>query len=203
MMKIPGVCLVAVLLAMAGQELAAQQLRREAMIMPGDVIDLTVWREPDLTQKLTVPPSGVVIFPKIGARSVADRSAEEVTAELVAEYGIYLLNPSIKIEILRKVQVLGEVRAPGVYTLGPTVTVSDAVAVAGGVLHSGRRSTVELRRDGEVFVVRLDTQEGLANEPVRSGDQLRVPERSYLSQNAPMFVAGLSGLLGIIFTVTR
>jgi protein involved in polysaccharide export with SLBB domain len=173
----------------------------EARIQPGDVISLVVWREPDLTQNLTVPPGGVVVFPKIGHRSVVDRSVEEVTQELLAEYGRYLLNPSIKIEVLRKVQILGEVRSPGVYTLGPTVSISDAVAMAGGVLPSGRRDRVELRRAGETVEIRLAPRSSMADAPVLSGDQLLVPERSYFSQNAPMLIAALSGTLGLIVTL--
>jgi polysaccharide biosynthesis/export protein len=179
------------------QRLAPEQVR----IYPGDVISLTVWREPDLTQNLTVPPNGIVAFPKIGARPVLDRSAEQVTAELMAEYGKYLVNPSIQIEILRKVQILGEVRSPGVYTLGPTVTVSDAVAIAGGVLPTGRRNIVELRRDGDVVRIQLSPRTAMADEPVRSGDQLRVPERSYMSQNAPMLVAAMSGVLSLVVSL--
>jgi protein involved in polysaccharide export with SLBB domain len=140
------------------------------------VIRLTIWREPDLSRELTVPPGGVVVFPKIGARTVTGRPLSNVEAELLrSDFSTYLINPSIQVELLRKVQVLGAVYRPGVYTVDATVFVSDAIAIAGGVTPSGRQDRVELRRDGEVVQVLFMTRAALADAPIRSGDQLFVP----------------------------
>jgi polysaccharide biosynthesis/export protein len=165
---------------------------------PGDVIRVTIWREPDLSRELTVPPGGVVIFPKIGARTVTGRPITEVEAELLADYGQYLINPSIQIELLRKVQVLGAVYRPGVYTVDATVSVRDAVAIAGGVTPAGRQDRVELRRDGDVVQVVFVERATLADTPIRSGDQLFVPERPYLARNGGAVAAVLSGGIGLI-----
>ncbi|MEX1183129.1 MAG: polysaccharide biosynthesis/export family protein [Gemmatimonadota bacterium] len=170
-------------------------------IYAGDVIRLNIWREPDLSQSLTVPPDGVVIFPKIGAQQVAGRPLGEVRTTLLSAYREYLINPSIEIEVLRKVQVLGAVQKPGVYTVESTVSISDMLAIAGGVSPNGRQDRVELRRNDELIEVELLDQNGIADTPIRSGDQLYVEERPYLVRNTGMMAALLSGTIGLIIAL--
>lgn len=182
----------------AAAQAAPAERTYEAEAHPGDVIRLTIWREPDLSRELTVPPGGVVVFPKIGARTVTGRPLSNVEAELRSDFSAYLINPSIQVELLRKVQVLGAVYRPGVYTVDATVSVSDAIAIAGGVTPTGRSDRVELRRDGEVVQVLFMTRAALADAPIRSGDQLFVPERSYLARNGGAVAAVLSGGIGLL-----
>jgi polysaccharide biosynthesis/export protein len=182
--------------ASAEAQPVAAAAQAETTAHTGDVIRVSIWREPDLSREHVVPPSGIVVFPKIGARTVTGRPLSEVEAELLADYREYLINPSIQIELLRKVQVLGAVSRPGVYTVDATVSLSDALAIAGGVTPSGRQDRVELRRDGEVVQVLYLTQAALG--PVRSGDQLFVTERPYLARNGGAVAAVLSGGIGLL-----
>jgi protein involved in polysaccharide export with SLBB domain len=103
------------------------------------------------------------------------------------------------VEVFRKVQVLGAVRKPDIYSLPPTMTISDAVASAGGVLPEGRTDRVELRRGGQVVHVLLQSgRTALADAPVQSGDQIFVPERSFASRNTAVITTAISGVLAII-----
>jgi polysaccharide export outer membrane protein len=169
-------------------------------IQPGDLIRLVIWREPDWSGSWTVPVDGVVVFPRLGPRNVTGQRVEELRQTLLSEYAKYLVNPSIQFDVQRKVQVLGAVREPGVYTLDPTMTIMDALAMAGGVLPDGRQDRVELRRGGTVVHVLLDDAP-LADSHIRSGDQLFVSERSFISRNASATVAMITGALGLLIAV--
>lgn len=153
------------------------------MLRPGDIVRLRIWREPDLSGELAVDEEGTVVFPKLGPKHVAGLSPEALKTSLVAEYQRYLRNPSIEVTVLRRVTILGEVRKPGVYPVDATTTIADALALAGGVMPDGRENRLEVRRGGERIAVNVEAGVRIADSPIQSGDQLYVPERSWLSRN--------------------
>lgn len=167
------------------------------VIASGDVLRLTIYREEELSGLKQVPNDGVVVFGMIGPLKVTGMTSDSLRTVLVDMYGKYLVNYTIALDLLLKVTVGGAVNTPGVYTLDATNTVSDAIAIAGGVTPGGRMDRVELRRDGHLVEVLL-ADRTIADSPVRSGDQLFVPERSYLSRNGSTLAAVLSGVVGLI-----
>lgn len=177
----------------ANDRAAAQEL-----VQPGDVVRLWIWREEELSGEFPVPATGVVIFPKIGAQKVTDRPLVELRDTLLAEFKKYLRNPSIEITFLRRVNILGAVRKPGVYALEPTMTISMALAMAEGTTPEGRQDRVELSRNGELLVANVNQRTRIAELPIRSGDQLYVPERSWISRNSVLVAAAVSGIFGVI-----
>lgn len=176
--------------------------RGHAGLMPGDLLRVTVLREPDMSLEQTIPDDGVLDFFRLGRKDVRGLTAEDVRDVLTREYARYLVNPTIRVEVFRKVQVLGAVRKPDIYAVPPTTTISDAVAMAGGVLPDGKADRIELRRDGRVVdVLLLTDRTPLADSPVQSGDQLYVAERSFVSRNSGAVITAASGLLAIAITL--
>ncbi|CAN5675900.1 hypothetical protein BH23GEM9_BH23GEM9_19040 [soil metagenome] len=174
----------------------------EGGITPGDLLRVTVLREPNLSFEQTVPVDGIIDFHRLGRKDVRGRSGEDLRAQLLEEYSRYLVNPTIRLEVMRKVQVLGAVREPHIYLLHPTMTIMDAVAMAGGQTPEGRTDRVELRRNGELIEVLLLSEAGnLSDSPIRSGDQLYVPERSFASRNAAPMMTVASGMLAVIIAL--
>jgi protein involved in polysaccharide export with SLBB domain len=79
---------------------------------------------------------------------------------------------------LFRVIMAGEVQKPNVYTLPPSTTVSQAVALAGGGTERGRLNRVQVFRQGKVFIVDLTRPDASgAQMRTRSGDQITVPRR--------------------------
>ncbi len=163
-------------------------------VRPGDVIRLRIWREPDLSGEFPVDERGVAILPKLGPVRVTAELPDALKARLVRDYSTYLVNPSIEVQVLRRIQVSGAVRNPGLYPVDPTMTVADAIALAGGVTPQGRGDKVELRRQGESVSGRVTGGALLGDSLIQSGDQLFVPERSWISRN-PGIVIGALGLV--------
>ncbi len=197
------------LTSVALQNAAAQQTapppKSEALapLQPGDLVRLKIWREPDLSGDFRVDEAGVATFPKIGSLPVSKLSPDSLKSLLVSRYARFLQNPSVEVVLLRRVNVLGAVKNPGLYDVDPTMTVADAIAMAGGVTPDGHSKKVELLRPGQSEKLRLSLQSRLTEFPLRSGDQLRVPQRSWLARNGTVVAAGLTAAALITAAVVR
>jgi len=168
---------------------------------PGDVIRLRIWQEPEMSGDFTVDETGVVVLPRVGRVRVVEESPEALENRLVAEYQKYLTHSSIEVVHLRRIQVLGAVRNPGLYPVDATMTVSDALALAGGPTTEGRQDRIELVRDGKRIEGRLSANRKLANTEIQSGDQLFVPERGWITRNSGIVAAGVTAGVSLIIAV--
>jgi len=150
-----------------------------------------------MSGEFVVDEAGMVIFPRVGEYRVLDDSPETLKSRLLADYQQYLRNPSIEITILRRVRIVGAVMNPGLHLVDPTVTLADALALAGGPSSDADQDKIRIIRDGvEIAVdVRVDTR--IADSPLRSGDQMYVPLRSWVTRNAGLVAATMSALVSL------
>ena len=184
----------------AGQTVAPVDSDRGALdapLAPGDAIQLAFWREPQLGGDFPVDESGTVVLPLLGVRTVAQRSASELKRTLLEEYGQQIRNQEVRITLLRRVRILGAVKNPGLYRVDPTMTVVDALALAGGATEQGKLKGVRVYRDGKQVGSPLDLNARLLPQ-LRSGDQIVVPERSWFARNGGYVVAAGISAVGII-----
>jgi protein involved in polysaccharide export with SLBB domain len=172
-------------------------------IQPGDLIRVKVWREPDLSDSTRVDEHGNVTLPRLGQVPVAGISADSVRSLIVTTYARFLRDPAVEVTVLPRVTILGAVRTPGVRNLDPTMTIADALAVAGGAAPDGKTDRVEVRRRGERLPVKLSLDARLAETPIQSGDQLFVPQRSWLSRNAGIVIGAVSLVISLTYLVRR
>ena len=168
----------------------------QSMLRPGDIVQLRVFREPDLSGDFRIDETGTVVLPHLGSVNATGGSPDSVRALIVATYSRYLRDPAITVTFLRRISVLGEVKSPGVYNADPTQSVADVLALAGGVTPDGRRDRISLIRNGHEVIAKLTPDEPLVTSPVRSGDQLYVPLKSWIARNPAAFAGILSGILG-------
>ena len=173
------------------------------VLQPGDLVRLRIWREPDLSGDFLVGTDGVVVFPLIGPRQVMDRSPDALKVELVEAYAEYLRNPSIEVLPLRRVNIYGAVQQAGLYPVDPTMTLYDALALAGGPTTNGDPDKFELVRDGERVKAKLARDTRIDELPIRSGDQLFVPERSWFSRNTGLVATMISATVSLIIAFGR
>jgi polysaccharide export outer membrane protein len=173
-----------------------------AAAQPGDVIRLRIWREPDMSGDFTVDESGTVTFPRLGPMKVARIRSDSLQRLLISQYATYLNNPSVEVTLLRRVRVTGAVRTPGLYNADQTMRVRDVLALAGGATPEGHMDQVRLDRDGHS--IRLDLRGSPSDDDLalESGDQLYVPQRSWLGRNTPMVAALVSVMGGLVLAIT-
>lgn len=189
------VCAAAFILLLTGLPLRAQgpsQKQGQGLIRSGDILRLRIWREPDMSGDFAVNSTGQVILPRLGPMAVTAIPADSLQSILTERYRVYLNNPSIEVLLLRRVSITGAVRNPGVYPLDPTLTISDAIALAGGPAPDGKRDRVEIRRNGSRVAADLRNDTIVADSPVESGDQIYVPTRAWLSRNTWLISAALT-----------
>lgn len=164
----------------------------------GDIVRLRIWREAEMSGDYTVNEDGDVVLPRVGAIRVAGEQPAEVKTRITQAFSRFLQNPSIEVTLLRRVQVLGAVRNPGLYPVDPTMTVSDALALAGGTTTDGSPNRVVLIREGVRLPVKLEANTPIASASIRSGDQIYVDQRSWISRNTGVVTAAITGVVSLI-----
>jgi protein involved in polysaccharide export with SLBB domain len=161
-------------------------------LQPGDLIRLQFWRAPELSGDFRVDVTGRVLLPLLGTRMVSGVTATELRRRLTEDYGEQLANQGVDITLMRRVRILGAVRTPGLYHVDRTMNLGDALALAGGATDRGKLSGIRIFRDGEEVLKGLDINAQIA-EQIRSGDQIDVPERSWIALHSGTLAAALIG----------
>lgn len=105
-------------------------------IGPEDVLNISVWKEPDFSATIPVRPDGKVSLPLIGDIQAAGKTPEVLTADLTTLLKKYVEQPRVTVMVTainsRRVFLLGEITRPGPIVITPGMTVLQAVAAAGG-----------------------------------------------------------------------
>ena len=134
---------------------ALAEARLESLGM-GDMIRITVFRNPDLTTETKVSERGTIMFPMIGEVAVTGFTPAQVRSAIAAKLkaGGYVVNPEVTVSIAqvnsRQVSVLGNVAKPGRYPLDSVnVKLTDVLATAGGVAARARHGPVVSQVDGK------------------------------------------------------
>lgn len=115
--------------------LASAQTENEYLISSNDVLEITVYQEPDLSVTLRVAQDGTINFPllgKVDAAGFTERQLEKSITDLLTKD--YLVNPQVSILIKEyaKVSLLGQVKNPGSYEMKESLSLTQAIALAGG-----------------------------------------------------------------------
>lgn len=153
----------------------------------GDVVRITVYGQPDLTTDVRVSENGTINFPLIGDVKLAGSSPAQGESEIAQRLskGGFIVNPFVTLNVMQyrgqEVSVLGRVNRPGKYALEKMGRVTDALALAGGVIIDGADTVTLVRtHDGkteyrDIDLVALFKPGGEAsNELIRDGDIINV-----------------------------
>ncbi len=150
----------------------------------GDLLEISVYGDPDLTRQVPVRPDGMISFTFVGDVRAGGRTIEEIRAELKTKLGAYLRTPEVTVIArefaAKKVYVGGEIRSPGVYSLGPGQdTLADVIFQAGLTTEYADVSKAVLVRDGRlvpVDFVGLLRGDLSGNVVLQDNDLIHVPE---------------------------
>jgi len=150
---------------------------RESVLGPGDALKIFVYGNPDLTTEAKVSESGNITFPLLGeilVDGLTPSAAERKIARLLESRDI-LRKPQVNIVTSslqsQMVSVLGYVRNQGRYPIEGKRSLTDILAMAGGVLPDGGELVILIRSDGSKFVKEVID----FIDMVRSGDLSRNP----------------------------
>ena len=122
----------------------------EYIIGPGDILDISVWKDEALTKLVAVLPDGKISFPLIGEVTAGGMTLGQLKKELVKRLTRYVPDVNLSVVVTRInsmiVYVVGRVNKPGMFTLNTNVNVLQALAMAGGLNPFARRSKIKIFR---------------------------------------------------------
>ena len=158
-------------------------------LFPGDLVDVRVFAQPDLSTPIRVPRSGGVDFPLIGSLDpVVGRTVQELTAEIARRLKDgYLKEPTVSATVTqfgpRQVYVMGAVMRPTDLEINPLGTLSamQAIGQAGGFSPDANRTGAHVLRDDgdegarQVLPLALGADATAGDPPLRPGDVVVVP----------------------------
>jgi len=123
------------------------------IIGPEDILDITVWKNAELSKTVTVRPDGRISLPLIGDVVAVGRTADQLANAISGKLKEYKENPQVSIIVSQVnsyvIYVLGEVARPGKFPLKSKTTILQAITIAGGFLPAAARNKLVVFRFGE------------------------------------------------------
>jgi len=165
--------------------------KREYTVGPEDVLSITVWENPDLSQEERVGEDGTISYPFIGRIHVAGKTVKEIAemlTELVGKDLVYdpQIDVSIKEYKSKKVFVVGEVTKPGPYNLRESRTLFEILSDAGGIKKDTAGNYVIVKRklaegNEEYSEIKIPLYKGQLEKDIEifDGDIIKIPEAKF------------------------
>lgn len=179
----------------ASQEQAFEKMSlivtQDYILGPEDVLDVSVWRNVDLSKVVTVRPDGRISLPLIGDVSAVGKTTVQLADDISSKLREYKENPQVSILVKEvnsyAIYVLGEVSKPGKYPLKSKTTLLQGITIASGFTPTAARNKIVVFRfgkDGEQIKVRASYDDIVLrdgtkqNIELKPGDQIVVPSET-------------------------
>ena len=157
------------------------------MIQPGDVLEISVWKEDYLERDVSVQPDGMISFPLAGVLPAAGGDVVQLQERVAERLSQFIPDAVVTVSIKdirgNLIYVIGQVQKPGQFIMNPTIDVVQALALAGGTTPFAATNDIRiLRRDGDQLTAINfrygDVEKGRnlqQNIILQSGDVIIVP----------------------------
>ena len=180
----------ALLVALFSQTLRADDavtIAEAYEIQPGDVLEVSVWKEEALLKQVLVRPDGGISFPLAGNIVAAGKSVEELQSLITEKLTKYIPDPVVTVSTQQlsgnKVYVIGKVQRPGEFVANRYMDVVQALSVAGGMTPYAAANKIKVlrRENGQLTAIPFrygDIEKGEdleQNIMLQSGDVVLVP----------------------------
>jgi polysaccharide export outer membrane protein len=167
---------------------AVAPIGSEYVIGPGDVLQITVWKNDTLSRTLPVRPDGKISMPLLHDIQAAGLTAMQLRDKIATALGEFMPNPEVAVSVndvrSMRISILGEVTKPGVLELRGQTTILEAIAMAGGFKDFASPSKITVIRvdeAGKTKRIRFNYNKAVGsggdeeNLVLRSGDVVVVP----------------------------
>lgn len=105
-------------------------------VKPGDLLQVSVWKEPELQRPVLVRPDGAFSFPLAGEVDARGKSVSDLQKLITERLRKFISDPVVTVSVQEvrgnKVYVIGQVNKPGEFIVNPSVDVMQALSMAGG-----------------------------------------------------------------------
>ena len=149
---ISGLCLI--MMSFLVETAMAEGAGTDYVIGPGDILDISVWKNEDLSKQVVVLPDGRIYFPLIGGLKAGGKTVSQLSEELREKLTRFA--PDVNLSVLIRqvnsmlIYVIGRVNRPDRFVLNTNVDVLQALAMAGGLNTFANASKIKiLRKQGK------------------------------------------------------
>ncbi len=175
-MKIAIKALLLAVLILAPLSISADETNQSSgsnyVIGPGDVIEISVWNNENLSRLVTVLPDGMISFPLIGETLAEGKTAGQLRKELADKISRYEPDPVLTVIVQNvnsmMIYVIGKVNRPGHFVLNTDINVLQALTMAGGLNVFAKKKKIKIFREKGDKTVIIDFN----YEKVVNGDNL-------------------------------
>jgi polysaccharide export outer membrane protein len=122
------------------------------VIGASDVLAINVWKEPDVSRVIPVRSDGRISLPLAGELQAAGETPKQLEQEIGKRLASYISEPEVTVIVQesksRRINILGMVTKPGSYLVSNSMTVLDAIAMAGGFKDFAKQKNIYVLRQG-------------------------------------------------------
>jgi polysaccharide export outer membrane protein len=131
--------------------LVAKVAQETYQLGPEDAVEISVWKEPELTKQLIVRPDGKLSYPLVGEIQASGLTVKQLQDEVSKRLAKYVTDANVTVILMKtqyyKIFVTGKVNKPGDFIIGRPTDVMQAISMAGGLTpFASPGSIVVLRR---------------------------------------------------------
>jgi polysaccharide export outer membrane protein len=165
----------------------AKALDLPYLIGPGDVVEISVWKDESLSRELVVPPDGVLSFPLIGDIQTEFMTVDALRKKVSKLLAAYIPDATVTV-ILRQINslnayVIGKVNKPGQYGISLDTTVMQILSIAGGINPFASEDKIHILRRKKNITIKIPFNYGQVlkgnnleqNIVLQRGDVIVVP----------------------------
>ena len=142
-------------------------------IGPGDVLEISVWKEEGLQKQITVRPDGGISFPLVGEIQAGGQSVAQIEKLLIQQINRFIPDPVVTVIVLKATSnhifVIGKVQRPSMYESTSYLDVMQALAMAGGLNAFAKPGDIKILRRTNNGPVAISFE----YDEVASGDDLK------------------------------
>jgi len=156
-------------------------------IGPQDVLDISVWKEPELTRSVPVRPDGKISLPLLNDVQAAGLTPSQLAAQITTSLKKFVTEPQVTVIVTainsQRVFIIGEVLRPGAFPLLPGMTVLQALSSAGGFTQFASLGKIYVLRNENGkqtkypfnYKAAINGKQVDQNFTLKAGDQIVVP----------------------------
>jgi polysaccharide export outer membrane protein len=154
---------------------------------PGDIVEISVWKDPDLSRTVIVPPDGVISFPLINAIKVTNLTVADLNKAVTQKLSEFVPDVTVTVMLTKinslKAYVIGKVNTPGMYDITLETNVMQILAQAGGLTPFASDGNIKILRQKNNQITKIpfdygDVEKGKnleQNIVLQPGDVVVVP----------------------------
>ena len=157
-----GVMLFFIYLALIGFCTIGFAAEKVYHIGPGDVIEISVWKDPELSKNMVVPPDGIISFPLIGSIKVTNQAVHELRKIVAQKLSEFIPEATVTVMLKEinsmKAYVIGKVRNPGEFSIDLESNVMQILSKAGGLTPFASDGNIKIfrRRGNQIINIPFD-----------------------------------------------